>query len=315
MPNYTLQNVLDLARTLLNDNIAISTGEQWPNNLLIPHFAGPWRTAWAAIQDTSKVAQKIAYVILPANTTVMIPWAPPYNIPDFSEPHMMQQRLPGPTYPIVATDTSTPIKVQVSSTSPFNPLSEVIVSGVSGSQAPLGLWYPTIVDGTHFSLNGSASDGNAGTGGEIITAGTQAWSPVYEADSLPDVQPQQYIANFAWINQQLMFTPSVTNMALKITYWATGVPATNPNASLGMEDAPVDFLATAMASNAARAQGLYTLSEKFFADAYGSEGKRDGSDGLLGAWIKVKSLEAQNVQHRRLAFRPKKSRFGNFYTG
>lgn len=310
---YTLQNVLDLARSNLLDNTIVSTGQLWPNNLLIPFVATPWRRMWSCMVGTSKRVQRTVYFNLPAFTTVVIPST--YGINDFSEPIWLEQRVPGPVISIISTDVNTPIRVKVANTAGLSSSGEAIVSGVAGTVAPWGLWYPTLIDATTFSLNGSASDGNAGTGGNVTLTSNYQWFGVNPVDDLPDGVPEQWITNYLWQDEKIQLTPSTVVLQIKLTYWSSGTAPTNPNEILSITNCPIDFLAAATAANAAYAQGWYQRAQILFTDAYGPEGQANGSGGMLGEFVKPQVLADQTVQRRRGPFRGKRPRFGAYYSG
>lgn len=311
MATATLSQVFDAARGYLNDQAALV----YTNSILQPSFAEPYRRMYSCLAGTSKRVQRVVYVDFPAYTTVLIPAT--YGLTDFSEPEMIEERPALSQVTITGTDTSTPIIAHAIAHG-LGTAGAIIagqVSNVIGTPAPWGNWFVTVTDADHFSLNGSQSDGNAGTGGYFTTQSLQQFVPVSPIDLAIqgiDGQPQQYLGVYMWNNEQLQFRGAVGVEQLRITYWASGSPPSNAGTTIGIDDC-IDFLACATAANAARADGFFELADMLKSTAYGSTQEANCVGGLLGEFIKIQVLTMQRGPQRRVRpFRDKVTRFGNY---
>lgn len=313
MATCTLQNVFDNARAYLGDT-QVAGGEVFTNSVLQPHFAEPYRKMFNCLMGVSKKVQRVVYVNLPPSTTVLIPST--YNITDMDEPEMVEERPATANVSVTSTDTSTPIKV----TAPNHGLTtnaEIIMTGVANTSAPWGQWFVTVIDANTFSLNGSASDGVAGTGGTFSVSQLQNFTEVMPLDDSyqgMDGIAGQYLGVYLWINSMMQFRGSVQMQQLRITYYASGAPPTNPSQNLNIDNC-LDFLAFATAANASRTKGWVEMSDRFQQKAYGANGPSQGG-GLLADFISIQIMANQRgPQRRRLPFRRHISRFGDFITG
>ena len=308
---------MDAARGYLHDTL-VPGGAVWTNTNLQTHFNEAYRQMYNCLAMASKRIQKVIYIPFPAYTTVLIPAS--YQITDFSEPEIIEERpMPSTPIAIVSTDTSTPINVTTISPHGLSSNAEVIVSEVIGTPSPWGQWFITVTGASTLSLNGSASDGNTGTGGTLVagTAAQPRWSPVNPLDLDKqgiDGQPQAYLGVYIWGNEQLRFRGATNQQELRITYWASGTPPTNASQQIGIDNC-IDFLACATAASAARANSWFQLADQLKFTAYGPEQQGNGDGGLLRAFLNVQVTSMQRgPQRRMLPFRNKKSRFGNYNT-
>lgn len=313
MPTPTLQQIYDAARGYLHDD-QVSGGEVWTNTALQVHFNEAYRRMWRAMGNSgSKRVQKIVELNLPAVTTVLIPST--YQIMDFSEPELIEERPVSGSKTIVSTDTSTPIRVTITAHGLGANGSEGygMISSVASTTAPWGFWGFTVVDANTISLNGSASDGTAGTGGTFTINSVQIWSQVLAADfagQCVDGQPGQFLGCYIWNNEQLQFRGAVNPVQLRITYWSSGAPPTLSNQSLGIDDC-VDLVACITASNAASANGWYPLADRLANKAYGSSQDPDISGGMLNEFLnnQIKTRQRGPIV-RNYPFRRIRSRWG-----
>ena len=104
----TLQNVFDDVRGLLHDT-QVSGGETFTNTMLQVQFNEPYRTMFGCLMGASKRVQRSSYVLLPSNTTILIPAT--VGINDFAEPEMIEERASTSATAISATSNTTPITV------------------------------------------------------------------------------------------------------------------------------------------------------------------------------------------------------------
>src|SRR5580704_2152717 len=252
----TVSQIFDDVRMLFHDT-QVAGGEVFTNGYLIGTtgtsgnmLGEPYRTMYSKITGASKRVQPNVRVVLPVNTTVLIPET--YNIVDFSEPELIEERVAGTQIAIASTDTSTPINVTTVAPHGLGPngtMVEGAVSGVAGTSAPWGNWFVTVTGPTTFSLNGSASDGIAGTGGALFAASTASFTEVFTTDFAGglDGQPQSCLGNYLWSNNRLQFRGATSATELRITYYASGTVPANVNYQIAVDNCR-DFLAYGVAS-------------------------------------------------------------------
>ena len=316
----TVGQIYTDVRGLLND-VAIPSGEIFTNQYFINNpnaFGEPYRSAFGRMMGGSKRVQRIVYVVLPPQTTVLIPNT--YGIVDFSDPELIEERpaaTPGIT--IQATDTSTPIIVTANNhgLGPTGNVAPGQICNVIGTSAPWGNWYVTVIDANHFSLNGSMSDGTAGTGGFFFSQTQQPWSTVSPIDLAMeglDGQPSQVLGNYLFLNEQLMFRGASSAIQLRITYYASGTAPTNPNYVIAIDNLE-DFLAVATASNAAQAKGWFAMADKLRAQAYLGD-PQTNTPSLIDLFFNSQVMASQRgPQRRQLPYRDRRSKFGSFIYG
>jgi hypothetical protein len=328
MAECTVQNVFDDVRSLLSDT-QIAGGEIYTNNYLLTGYttggiAGsgsllgePYRTMYSKLAGASKRVQPTVYVVLPPNTTVLIPTT--YNIVDFSEPEMLEECAATNPIAITSTDIATPINV--TTTAPHNlgangNMVEGIVSGIAGTAAPWGNWFATVTGATTFSLNGSASDGNAGTGGFFYPSSNQPFTEVFPCDfaAALDGTPQFTLGNYLWANGRITFRGATGPVLLRITYYASGSAPTNPNYIIWIDNSR-DFLAHATAANAARGKQWYSMYEHLRNKAYGDPSHPEEL-ALIDLFYMAQVLADQRGPSRRQRpFRDRRYKWGAYLLG
>ena len=320
MSTVTVGQIYADVRGLLND-VQIPGGEVFTNSYFINNpnaFGEPYRSLYARMIGGSKRVQRVVYVVLPAQTTVLIPET--YGIVDFSEPELIEERpAAGPPITVVSTSATTPIVVNA----PAHGLGTTgnvapgQICNVLGTSAPWGNWYVTVIDADNFSLNGSMTDGIGGTGGFFFSQTQQPWSDVFPIDMAfegLDGQPSQVLGNYLWINEQLQFRGASSAIQLRITYYASGTAPTNPNYVINIDNCE-DFLAVATASNAAQAKGWYSMADKLRAQAYLGD-PATSTPALIDLFFNSQVMASQRgPQRRQLPFRDRRSRFGSFIYG
>lgn len=316
MATCTLNEIFDDVRGFLSDTQIVG-GEIFTNTYLPVHFAQPYRAMFSRLVGGSKRVQRVVYVTLPPLTSVLIPST--YNIVDFSEPEMIEERPAPSSISITATSTATPISVH----SPGHGLgsagsvAEGAVSGVSGTSSPWGNWFATVVDADHFTLNGSASDGVAGAGGYFYPASLQPFTEVQPVDLTAaglDGQANQVLGVYLWINEMLQFRGASSAVQLRITYYASGTAPTNPNYVINIDNCR-DFLSVATAANAARSKQWWTIANDLKLQAYGDP-SNPLDESMLDLFYAAQVLSSQRGPIRRqLPFRDKRTRFGGSLLG
>jgi hypothetical protein len=312
MPTCLLSDIFNDVRGILSDT-QVAGGEIFTNTYLPVHFAEPYRTMFGKLLGSSKRVQRVFSVVLPALNSVLIPAN--YNILDLAEPEMLEERPATPAIAITSTNTSSPIQV----TAPGHGLStgtEGAVGRVANTYAPWGNWYITVVDANNFTLNGSMTDGVAGTGGFFYPETLQEWSEVSPVDLTAgglDGIPTTSLGCYLWINELFQFRGATVPTELRITYNASGTAPTNPTTTIGIDNCR-DFLGYATAANAARSKGWWDQYERLHMRAYGNQENPD--DGLLDIfWRGQVMMNQRGPQRRQQPFRAKRSRYGTYLLG
>lgn len=316
MPVCTLQNIFDDTRGYLNDT-AISGGETFTNSVLQQFFSEPYRTMFSKLFGVSKRVQRVVYVTLPANQNVLIPST--FGVLDMSEPEMIEERSSSNQISVTATSTTTPIVV----TAPSHGLGstgQIITGSISGiveTAAPWGNWFATIINANSFSLNGSASDGIVGTTGSFYPQSTLPFSEVDPIDISAaglDGPPQAVLGVYLWIDEMLQFRGATGPIQLRITYYASGTPPTNPNYSINIDNAR-DFLGVATAANAALSRGWIQVAEALRNRAYGDPSHPEQTSLIDLFYLGQVLANQRGPQRRQGPFRNKRYRYGTYLLG
>lgn len=319
MPTVTFGQIQQEVRGILNDT-QVTGGEVFTAQYFVNNpnaFGKPYRSMWSRMIGGSKKVQKVAYVVLPGQTTLLVPDT--FGIEDFNEPEMIEERPAVTPISITSTDTSTPI-IAFSPSHGLGPPGNIApgqISNVFNTMAPWGNWFIRVIDNDHFSLNGSQSDGIAGTGGSFYSQSSQPFSTVYPIDLTfegLDGQPSQVLGNYLWIDNALQFRGASSPIQLRLTYYSSGQPPTNPNAVIAVDDC-VDFLAVATAAECANSQNWTSKYELLRNQAYGDPSHPE-EPSLLDLFYSKQVLALQRgPQRRQLAFREKRSRWGTYLLG
>ena len=273
---------------------------------------------YSKLTGGSKRVQPTAYIVLPPNTTVVIPTT--YGIVDFSEPELIEECQATSTIPIATTDTSTPINVTTAAPHGLGSngsMAEGQVSGIIGTPAPWGNWFATITSPTTFSLNGSASDGIAGTGGAFYPDSNQPFTTVFPVDfaTALDGSPQSTLGNYLWANGRLTFRGATGAVLLRITYYASGTAPTNPNYVIWIDNCR-DFLAHATACNAARSKQWWTMYERLRDKAYGDPSHPEELSLIDLFWQSQVMAAPTRLRHgANFRFRDRRYKYGSYLLG
>lgn len=303
MAQETLQNVFDAARSWLADNIAVSAGESYTNALLQPHFATAYRKLYDAMGNLGSFrVVRFFYYNLPAYTTMLVPVA--IGVTDMAEPNTVAERGGVTSVAITSTNTATPI--QVTTAAPHNLASnssDIVISGVASTTSPWGRWFVTVVDPTNFTLNGSVSDGNAGTGGTVSVA-TEKFSELSSLDEATDRDLSDHLQDYQWEESVLKFRGATQLRQIRVEYTASGTAPSSAGTVIAIDNA-LNFLGCYTAALACGSRG-WTQMRDYLRDLSLGPGA-DGSKGFLRDFvnIQVKKLAARN-QRRRMPFRRKR---------
>jgi hypothetical protein len=306
MSECTVQNALDDARARLNDT-AVAGGEIFTNAVLIPHLQPTYRELFDAmsVAQSSRIL-RVVYWNLPANTTLLDPVGT-MGLLDFSEPQFLEERGSLSTAAIASTNTATPIQVTTSAPHGLVTGADIIISGVSGTTAPWGRWFATVLSPTTFTLNGSVSDGAAGTGG-TVTWSTEKFTGVDPITEMTDRDLSDHLLDYFWDEGALKFRGATTTRQLRITYTASGNAPTLSTQTIGIDNC-LNFLGCRTAGRAANAKGWYQMADRLNREALGPQMEADGSGGLLRNFLATQVRSMQRKQIRRKPFRRTRNNF------
>lgn len=322
MATTTLGQIYQDVRGILSDT-QIASGEWFPNSYYAQAtgnpgaFGEPYRSMFSKLAGGSKRVQRVVYIVLPPSTNVVIPST--YNIVDFAEPEMIEERPAPSSIVVTATSTTTPIAVTAPShgLGGAGSIAEGALSGIAGTQSPWGNWFVTVVDADHFTLNGSASDGVAGTGGFFYPMSSQQFTEVTPLDLTAgglDGQASQVLGCYLWINEMLQFRGATSAVQLRITYYASGTAPTDPNYVISIDDCR-DFLSIATAANCARAKQWWVMAESLQSRAYGDPTHPETPSLLDLFYAKQVMADQRGPSRRQGPFRNRKSKIGGYLIG
>lgn len=316
----SVQSIFDGVRSNLSDTQVVG-GEVFTNAYLLGPsnngglFGEPYRSMYGRLMGASKRAQRTIWVVLPANTSVLIPST--YSITDFAEPEMLEERPAASKIAIASTSTTTPIEVTTVAPHGLSSNAEGTISGVASTFAPWGNWFITKTGANTFTLNGSGSDGVAGTDGFFYPENQLPYAEVFPADLYAaglDGGPNQVLGVYLYEDGHLKFRGASIDVELRITYYLSGTPPSNPNYIIPIDNCQ-DFLTCATTANAARSKGWTTMYESFRNQAYGDPTHPD-EPSLLDLFFNIQVLASQRgPQRRQLPFRDKRSRYGTYVLG
>ncbi len=247
------------------------------------------------------------YYTVPAFQTYLDPVA--IGITDMGNngPILMEERAPGALLPAIATTSdTTPITVTFVSAAPLSNNAEIEVNGVSGTNGPLGRWFVTRgADSTQWVLNGSVTDGSAGTGGTAYISSGQGFSEVCKQTvwTPNNFQMGSFLGVYFWQGGVIKFVGASSARQIHVTYWASGTAPSNLATPL-LDDCQT-YASTRLAGVFAGGKGWYSMSDKYEMSALGRNRTADGRDGLLRGFVltAIRSLQRGSIQ--RQTFRPR----------
>ena len=296
----TLGAVFDTARSMLQGGeTTASTGLS--NAIMQQFFNVAYPELWQIMGQvqTARVRRDFFHY-LPAYTTYFDPQS--VGVTDFGEPEWMEERGGVTVVPISTTSNASPIVVTTTGAHGLASNTEIQIAEVTGTAAPEGMWFGTVLSSTTLSLNGSVTDGSAGTGGSLMST-PDRFQPMSATRNIPfNSPPSSFLRTWQWQDNALRFIGATQAIQLHVTYWASGVPPTNVNTTLGIDDC-MAFLSTRVASLAARSRGWYQMAEELKVDALGPNKEPDGSGGLLRAWLNLQVINMQATEFRKPPFR------------
>lgn len=297
----SVEDVFNSARALLGE-----TGGPivFTDSVLQQYFNLAYPEMWQimAMIQTPRVKREL-YWIVPAYTTQFDPQS--VGATDFAEPELMWERGNLTSVVIATTSNATPIAVATSAPHNLASSADVTVSGVAGTSAPWGRWFVTVTGPSGLTLNGSVTDGSAGTGGALVSS--PEWfdnNPVaciaYPTDSQ---QLRSRLGTFMWEQNVLKFRGATAAAQIRLTYWASGSPPSSTATVLGIDDC-MSYLATRTASLAAQGKGWDNMADRWELKALGPKRMADGSGGLLRDFLVSQVKGLQRTSHRRRPFSP-----------
>ncbi len=299
-PLVTSGAIFDTCRSLLVGNPNDTT--VFSNAVLQPYFnlAYP-ELARIMAQCNSNRVRRDFYFVLTAYDSYCNPFA--LGVYDLDEPELLWERQSVTVVPIASTGKNTPVAVISAVPHGLGPNNEINIGGVLGSQAPWGKWFVTVIDPLTFTLNGSYSDGNNGTGGFIYQSGSRFVPMTYNDQSGQSGQQiSGCLGTWAWIESTFRFRGATNPTEIHVRYWANGNPPQNVNTPLNIEGC-ADYLAYRISGKAAEQKGWMALSDRYTNEAVGPKREADATGGLLRGFLNGQVLRMQRQQYRRQPFR------------
>lgn len=295
----TLADVFNSSRALLGET---GGAVVFTDSVLQQYFNLAYPEMWQimAMVQTPRVKREL-YWIVPAYTTQLDPQA--IGATDFAEPELMWERGNLQSVAIATTSNATPIAVATSTPHNLASSADVTVSGVSGTSAPWGRWFVTVTGPSGLTLNGSVTDGTAGTGGVVVSS--PEWfdnSPVtcinYPTDSQ---QLRNRLGTYMWEQNVLKFRGATAAAQIRLTYWASASPPSSTATVIAIDDA-MTYLSTRLASLAAQGKAWDSMADRLELRALGPHRMADGSGGLLRDFLVSQVKGLQRTSHRRLPY-------------
>jgi hypothetical protein len=300
----TIQDVFDGARAALQGG---STNPAWGlgNAVLQPFLNQAYSEMWQAMEQLQVArATREFYFLVPAYTSLLDPTTA--GVTDMGEPEQVWERGGLTSVQIASTDISTPIQVTTVGPHGLTTNAEVTIGQVTGTRAPWGRWFVTVIDSTHLTLNGSVSDGGAGIGGALTTSsesfGGQVVWPLKQTIDRPQ---STRLLDYLWEEGVFKLIGATVPAQIRVMYSASATVPGNATATLGVSGADT-FLSVRTASLMARSRGNYELAAQLKAEALGQAGESDGSGGLLRTLL---STQVKNLQRNTYRKRPYRSNF------
>lgn len=237
----TRAQVITYAQFLLGDPSGqkfVDTGATSVQVGIAPAFESAFRELYSTF-DLNQIprAENTVWVNLPAFTTQLSPAQA--GIADFGEIVNLEERDIGTSVAITAATTATPIQITTAAPHNVSAGTEILISGVLGQVGANGRWFPTIVDPSNLTLNGSVSVA-AYTSGGTLTTSSAGYTPVWEVNELPTGTTPPALYKYVWQNDIFLFVGATLARELKITYFASGTAPVS--GSCGVDDS-LEFLA------------------------------------------------------------------------
>lgn len=220
---------------------------------------------------------------------------------DFAVPIALWERGTPTSVIITSVSAARPIVVQTASPHGRATNDEVQLTGVDKSVDDT--YYVTVIDSTHFSLNGTI-------GVQAYTAGTVVYSgeDFVEVEQVLNFEPisaanaSSTIGVWHWMKGQLYLRPCTATRELQVHFRSSGAPPLT--GYLGFDDAR-DFLSHATAMYVAKSNGMPDMAASERLIAYGPTGQADGRGGILRDICLPMLHQKMAVARRPQPFRPR----------
>lgn len=300
MADCTLAQVNSLARSVLNDT-DIPGGEIFVDSVLLPHHDQAYRELYNAM-STMQIPDinRVVYWVVQPNTTYLSPQGQ-MGLNDFNEPVFVEERGGITVVSIATTGTTSPVTVTTTTAHGLADGQSVTIQAVSGTFAPWGRFYITVIDATSFYLISSLSDGVAGTGGTVCYS-QNPFTEVIPLLRTTDRAESDLIYDYMWQDNALQFRGANTLREIRITYRASGNPPTSLNAQLNLDDS-LGYLGYRTAALAAQQKQWVSTYERLCRLACGPSMLPDGTGGLLRSYVNNAVVAMQRNRRQRQPFR------------
>lgn len=300
----TFAAVCDLARAQLNDT-DVSGGEIFTNSMLQLHREQAYRELYSAM-STMQVPDinRTVYWVVPAHTTRLSPQFQ-MGLNDFSEPVFVEERGNITVVNVTSTSNTAPIVVTTSLPHGLADNQNITIQGVTGTMAPWGRWYITVINNISFSLISSFGDGSIGAGGTACY-GQDPFTEVVPLLRTTDRAESDILYDYIWQDGMLLFRGASQVREIRITYRASGDPPSSTSVQLGLDDA-LNFLGTRTASLAAAQKQWIPTYERLARISCGPKMEPDGSGGQLRNFVNNMVVAMQRNQRQRRSFRPRRN--------
>lgn len=298
----TIQEIFDNSRALLqggNTSSALGLGNAILQNFLNQAYTEMWQTMESV--QVPRISREF-YFLVPAYTSQVNPATA--GVTDMGEPQFMYERGGLTSVQIAETSNTTPVQVTTVGAHGLSSNADVTIGQVTGSQAPWGRWFVTVLDSTTLTLNGSVADGNAGIGGTLTTSEQSfrnrpvAWLHEEEDRALG---PQLF--DCLWEEGIFKFRGATEDAQIMVKYFANATLPANATTELAVAGADA-FLAVRTASLAARSRGWYEMSSQLKQEALGASGDPNEPGGLLRSFLNIQVQGLARNIYRKQPFRP-----------
>lgn len=298
----TIQEVFDAARGLLqggDTSSELGLGNAILQNFLNQAYTEMWQTMESV--QVPRISREFFYLV-PAYTSQVNPATA--GVTDMGEPQFMYERGGLTSVQIATTSNTTPVQVVTVSPHGLATNADVTIGQVTGSQAPWGRWFVTVIDASTLTLNGSVADGNEGIGGALTTSQQRFQDrPVRWLHEESDRAPQEQLCDCLWEEGIFKFRGAAEDAQIMVKYFANATLPGNATTELAVKGADA-FLAVRTASIAARSRGWYEMSAQLKTEALGPSGEADGRGGLLRGFLNIQVQGLQRNQYRKMAYSP-----------
>lgn len=203
---------------------------------------------------------------LPAYTSILNPVSQALAL-NFQQPRILSERDIATTINVTNATVAAgglitlTFAAQSLSAAGISAATEILVSGVGGVTGADGRFFPTIVDDTDLTLNGSIGSGSYTSGG-VVTTSNDNYTAVKQVTELADRFPSLRLWEYTFENGNFYFVGATQARQLRLSYFASGLPPTT--GSVGYDDS-LDFLAhrtAALACDAIQSARSATLHVK-----------------------------------------------------